>query len=71
MSEKRASGLSVSFQSQCCHENFGPKNFRPVDQNFLGPPDHFFQKFWSPSENFGPLANNVKIDLWCQLDAYR
>ena len=22
-------------------------------------------------KNFGPFANIVKIDLWCQLDAYR
>ena len=52
------------FHGQCCHENFGPKNFGPPDQNFLSPSDHFF-------ENFGPLANIAKIDLWCQLDAYR
>ena len=27
--------------------------------------------FWSLSKNFGPFAKVVKIDLWCQLDAYR
>ena len=60
-------GISISMDTQFalfCHENFGPKNFGPADQNFLGPSDNFF-------ENFGPLANIVKIDLWCQLDAYR
>jgi len=41
-----------------CHENFGPENFGPQDQNFqhkywsIG---RFFQKFYIPSENFGPF----------------
>jgi len=26
----------------------------------IGPLDHFFQKFWSPSENFGPFDLMMK-----------
>ena len=45
--------------------------FQTSGLNFYGPSDQFFENFWSPAKNFGPFANIVKIDLWCQLDAYR
>jgi len=40
-----------SVRVRACHENFGPENFGPQDQNFQ-------QKYWSVGpfffENFGP-----------------